>query len=295
MLAIKREPLGQALILINALSDKQLSEALDIQRKLRAGEEAPSAQPNAARTGHLQVAEEKYERLSQQMARLRICCRTRRPRSERPRALWSAACIRSNHATLRGAFRRTAAMIRELADKQHKRIEVSLHGEDIELERTLLSAVSDALVHLGRNAVDHGIEYEIERVASQKNEVARISLVARTEAHEVVIDVVDDGHGLRRERILQKAIALNLVAAAAAPALRDEEVFALIFSPGFSTAEAVTDVSGRGVGMDAVKHAVESFGGSVEVTSTRGQGTCFRLRLRAQTRCTELRTSERAR
>jgi two-component system chemotaxis sensor kinase CheA len=199
---------------------------------------------------------------------------------ERARALEDAV-LALDRAPLRGAFRRTAAMIRELADKQHKRLEVSLHGEDLELERHALSAVSDALVHLGRNAVDHGIEHEIERVTSHKAELARIALVARRELHTIVIDVIDDGRGLHRERILQKAIALNLVALHSAHELRDEEVFALVFSPGFSTAVGPTDVSGRGVGMDAVKHAIEALGGRVEIASSSGKGARFRLRVPA--------------
>jgi chemotaxis protein histidine kinase CheA len=282
VLAIKREPLGQALIMINALNDKQLNEALELQRKLRAGEELPSLlSPSTPRTRNLQVEHEKFERLTRRMARLaHALSDAPREVKERARALEDAV-LALDRAPLRGAFRRTAAMIRELADKQHKRLEVSLHGEDLELERHVLSAVSDALVHLGRNAVDHGIEHEIERVTSHKPELARISLVARRELHTIVIDVTDDGRGLHRERILRKALALNLVALNSVHELRDEEVFALVFSPGFSTAEGPTDVSGRGVGMDAVKHAIEALGGRAEIASSSGRGARFRLRVPA--------------
>jgi two-component system chemotaxis sensor kinase CheA len=288
VLAIKREPLGQALILIHALSDKHLNEALEIQKKLRAGEEAPSVQPIEPRTRNLQVEQEKFERLSRRMARLAHALSDAPPElKERARELEDAV-LALERASLRGAFRRTAAMIRELADKQHKRLEVTLHGEELELERPVLSAVSDALVHLGRNAVDHGIEHEIERVTTHKPELARISLLARREPYAIVIDVIDDGRGLHRERILRKAIELNLVPLSSAHALGDDEVFALIFSPGFSTAEGPTDVSGRGVGMDAVKHAIETLGGSVEIASSRGKGARFRLRLPAPKQRTTL-------
>ncbi len=289
VLAIKREPLGQALIMIHALNDKQLNEAHDLQRKLRAGEEPPSLlSPSPPRTRNLQVEHEKFERLTRRMARLaHALSDAPREVKEHARALEDAV-LALDRASLRGAFRRTAAMIRELADKQHKRLEVSLHGEELELERHVLSAVSDALVHLGRNAVDHGIEHEIERVTSHKAEVARISLVARREFHTIVIDVMDDGRGLHRERILRKALALDLVALNSAHELRDDEVYALVFSPGFSTAEGPTDVSGRGVGMDAVKHAIEALGGSVEIASSSGKGARFRLRVPAPKTRTEL-------
>jgi signal transduction histidine kinase len=288
VLAIKREPLGQALILIHALSDQHLHEALDLQRKLRAGEEPPSVQPVAPRSRHLQVEQEKFERLSRRMARLAHALSDAPPElKEQARALEDAV-LALDRSPLRGAFRRTAAMIRELADKQHKRLQVSLHGEELELTRHALSAVSDALVHLGRNAVDHGIEHEIERVTSLKPEVARISLVARREPHAIVIDVIDDGRGLHRERILRKALELNLVPLSSVHELRDDEVFGLVFSPGFSTAEGPTDVSGRGVGMDAVKHAIEAIGGSVEIASSSGKGARFRLRVPAPKKRTEL-------
>jgi chemotaxis protein histidine kinase CheA len=278
VLAIKREPLGQALILIHALNDKQLNEALDIQRKLRAGEEPPSVQPIAAGR-NLQVEQHKFERLSRRMARLAHALSDAPPELKETARALEEAVLALDRAPLRGAFRRTGAMIRELADKQHKRVEVTLHGEEIELERPALSAVSDALVHLGRNAVDHGIEHEIERVTTHKPELARISLVARREPHVIVIDVIDDGRGLHRERILRKALELNLVPLTLVHQLRDDEVFALVFSPGFSTAEGPTDVSGRGVGMDAVKYAIEALGGSVEIASRSGKGARFRLRV----------------
>jgi chemotaxis protein histidine kinase CheA len=288
VLAIKREPLGQALILLQALSDKQLNEALELQRKLRAGEEIPSFTPVVSRTRNLQVEHEKYERLTRRMARLSHALSDAPPALKETARALEEALLALDRAPLRGAFRRTAAMIRELSDKQHKRLEVSLHGEEIELERHVLTAVSDALVHLGRNAVDHGIEHEIERVTSQKGELARISLVARREPNTIAIDVIDDGRGLHRERILRKALELNLVELASPHELRDDEVYALVFSPGFSTAEGPTDVSGRGVGMDAVKHAIESLGGSVEIASTPGKGARFRLRVPAPKKRAEL-------
>jgi two-component system chemotaxis sensor kinase CheA len=281
VLAIKREPLGQALILLHALNEQQLSQALDIQRKLRAGEEpsAPAPPLVTPPLGALQVERSKLTELGQRAQALsRLLTDAPEPVRRAAREL-QAAVAAFECAPVRSAFQRTAALMRELATKQHKRLSITLHGEELELPRSALTALSDALVHLGRNAVDHGIEHEIERVAAAKDEVARISLSARAEPELLCIDVIDDGRGMSRERLLRKGIELGLVELAQAHSLRDEEVYALVFTPGFSTCETQTDVSGRGVGMDVVKHAIEGLGGSVSITSAPGSGTRVSLRL----------------
>jgi two-component system chemotaxis sensor kinase CheA len=281
VLAIKREPLGQALILLHALNEQQLGQALDLQRKLRAGEEPSEPAPPFAAPplGALHVERSKLHELGQRAIALsRLLNDAPDPVRRAAREL-SAAVAAFECTPVRSAFQRTAALMRELAAKQHKRLAITLHGEELELPRPALAALSDALVHLGRNAVDHGIEHEIERVAAAKDELARISLTARAEPDVLCIDVIDDGRGMNRERLLRKGIELGLVELALAHTLRDEEVYALVFAPGFSTCESQSDVSGRGVGMDVVKHAVEALGGSVSITSTRGAGTRVSLRL----------------
>jgi two-component system chemotaxis sensor kinase CheA len=280
VLAIRREPLGQALILLHALSETQLGHALEIQRKLRAGEDVPSGPPPAGPVAtSLQIDPQKLARLQQRMARL-----GRQLRGSSADVAHALRAVQEvigalDYVPLRTAFRRTFALVRDLAERQNKRLLLNMHGEDIEVERKLLSSISDALVHLGRNAVDHGIEPELERFVAGKPEVARITLSARVEPSGLVIEMVDDGRGLSRDRILQKALAQGLLTPDRAHDLTDEQVHWLVFTPGFSTADQRGDVSGCGVGLDAVKHAVEVIGGSVELSSVRGQGSCVTLRL----------------
>jgi two-component system, chemotaxis family, sensor kinase CheA len=282
VLAIRREPLGQALVLLHALSEAQLGEALEIQRKLRAGEDVPSGPPAAPLATSLQVDPQKLARLAQRMARLGRLLRGSSP--ELAQALRSVQEVIGalDYVPLRTAFRRTFALLRDLAERQNKQLVLVMHGDDIEVERKLLASVSDALVHLGRNAVDHGIEPELERFVAGKPEAARVTLSARVEPGALVIEMVDDGRGLSRERILQKALDQGLLTASRAHDLSDEQVHWLVFTPGFSTAERRGEVSGCGVGLDAVKHAVEAIGGRVELSSLRGQGTCVTLRLPAE-------------
>ncbi|HEX6240974.1 MAG TPA: ATP-binding protein, partial [Polyangiales bacterium] len=277
VLAIKREPLGQALILLNALDEQQLGRALELQQKLRAGEEPGGLEPVAPAPRGTLVERQKLEQLVRRAAALRALL----PDAPEPvlRALDQlerglAAC---DAVPVREAFRRAAALSRELAKKQRKQLAVSLHGEELELPRSALGAVSDALVHLVRNAVDHGVEPEFERVAAAKDALARLSLTARADGDTLSIEVIDDGRGLSRERLLQRAIECGLVELHDAHRLADPEVYALIFLPGLSTTERPNDVSGKGVGMDAVKHAIEAVGGQVSVQTTPGQGTRVRL------------------
>lgn len=282
VLAIRREPLGQALILLHALSETQLGQALEIQRKLRAGEDVPSNKPPAARVAtSLQVDPQKLARLKQRVTRLGR--QLRGSSAEVTHALRAVQEVIGalDYVPLRTAFRRTFALVRDLAERQNKKLSLTMHGEDIEVERELLSSISDALVHLGRNAVDHGIEPELERFVAGKPELARITLSARVEPSGLVIEMVDDGRGLSRDRILQKALAQGLLTPSRAHDLSDEQVHWLVFTPGFSTADRGGDVSGCGVGLDVVKHAVEAIGGSVELATVRGQGSCITLRLPA--------------
>lgn len=282
VLAIRREPLGQALILLHALSEAQLGQALEIQRKLRAGEEVSSAPPAAPTAKSLQVDAQKLLRLKQRTARLARLLRG--GSAQVTDALRAVQDVMGalDYVPLRVAFRRSFALLRDLGERQSKKLALAMHGEDIEVERKLLSSVSDALVHLGRNAVDHGIEAELERFVAGKPELARITLSARVEPSGLVIEMIDDGRGLSRERILQKALDQALLTPARARELSDAQVHGLLFTPGFSTADRRGDVSGCGVGLDAVKHAVEAVGGRVELSSVRGQGTCVTLRLPAE-------------
>lgn len=170
-------------------------------------------------------------------------------------------------------------LVRDIARSQGKQVDFSMAGTDIELDRTILDEISDPLMHVLRNAVDHGIESPAEREASGKSSEGTIRLRASRERDHVEVAVEDDGAGLDPDAIRRKAVEKGVRSESELESMDDEEVFDLIFHPGFSTSEEVTDVSGRGVGMDVVKSTVNRLDGSVSVTSAPGEGTTVTLRL----------------
>ena len=178
---------------------------------------------------------------------------------------------------VRPVFQKLARLIRDLSRKAGKTIDLVTTGEDTELDRTLVDKISDPLVHMVRNAVDHGIENASTRQASGKKPTGKIELRAYHKAGSIIIEIVDDGKGLDRDKILQKAVSQGLVQEN--NKLSDDEIYKLIFHPGLSTAEKITDVSGRGVGMDVVRKNIDSISGRVDITTTKGQGTVFTISL----------------
>jgi len=173
-------------------------------------------------------------------------------------------------------FSRFPRLVRDLAGKLDKKVQLKLVGEGTELDKGLIEKISDPITHLVRNSLDHGIEMPDERIAAGKDPQGTITLRAAHQGGNIVIQVVDDGAGLNRERILAKArekgIPYN-------ENISDAEVWLMIFAPGFSTAAVITDVSGRGVGMDVVKKNIEGIGGRVEIASRQGQGSTITIRL----------------
>jgi two-component system chemotaxis sensor kinase CheA len=168
---------------------------------------------------------------------------------------------------------------REIARRSGKQIEVAIEGAELELDRSILDRLSDPLVHLVRNAVDHGIEPPAERAAAGKPESGRIRIGARRDKGHVCIEVRDDGAGIDLDRLRERAVESGLLHRDLAADLGPSQLAALVFAPGLSTAAAVTEISGRGVGMDAVRSTVEALGGSVEIETRRGHGTLTRLRV----------------
>lgn len=173
-------------------------------------------------------------------------------------------------------FSRFPRMVRDLATKLGKKVEFVTDGATTELDKGLIERIVDPLTHLVRNSIDHGIEIPAKRKESGKNETGRLSLSASNRGGNIVIEVTDDGAGLSRERILSKAKQNGLPVSESMP---DNEVWQLIFAPGFSTAEVVTDVSGRGVGMDVVKRNVSAMGGAIDIRSALGYGTTMSISL----------------
>ncbi|MGA9138617.1 MAG: chemotaxis protein CheA [Methanocella sp.] len=176
-------------------------------------------------------------------------------------------------------FNRFPRIVRDIAKKQGKEIELIIEGQDTELDRTVLDEISDPLNHLIRNAVDHGIESPEVRVAAGKPAVGTIRLIARRERSNVVIEIVDDGKGIDVERVKRKAVERGLITEAQAESMSQDEAVMLIFKSGLSTADKVTEVSGRGVGMDIVRTKVENLGGLVRIETQPGKGTRTMLKL----------------
>jgi two-component system chemotaxis sensor kinase CheA len=168
-------------------------------------------------------------------------------------------------------------MARELAERSGKRVEVELLGAELELDRSILDRLSDPLVHLLRNAVDHGVELPAARNAAGKREIGRIAVEARREKDSIRISVTDDGKGVDLDRVKARAIEAGVLHRDLADDLSPEQIAAFIFHPGLSTLEQVSEISGRGVGMDAVKVSIESLGGTVEVVSDAGRGTAMSM------------------
>ncbi len=176
-------------------------------------------------------------------------------------------------------FSRFPRMLRDLAHKAGKRIDFQIVGGETELDRSVLEVIGDPLIHMLRNSVDHGIELPEERKAAGKPEVGSIVLSARHEENYIVIQVDDDGRGIDPARVRQRAVERGLLSREAADRMSDREAMDLIWAPGFSTAEKVSDVSGRGVGMDIVRNNVERLNGRIDVQSIVGQGTSMSVRL----------------
>lgn len=178
-----------------------------------------------------------------------------------------------------GILNKFERIVRDMGRETHKKINLVIKGKDTELDRTLLEAIKDPLTHLVRNAVDHGIELPEERKARNKPEEGLIIVKAYHEGGQVTIEIKDNGAGISRDKIIAKGIQKGLISQDQATQMTDKQVINLVFKPGFSTATKVTNISGRGVGMDVVKTNVEKIGGSVQIESFEGEGTTCKLRI----------------
>ncbi|MCK1996143.1 chemotaxis protein CheA [Psychrobacillus psychrodurans] len=176
-------------------------------------------------------------------------------------------------------FNRFPRMVRQLARDLNKKINLEVIGAETELDRTVIDEIGDPLVHLIRNSLDHGVESPEIRLANGKPEEGTVVLRAYHSGNHVFIEIEDDGAGINREKVLKKAISKGIVSKESAQAMSDKQVAELILSSGFSTADVISDVSGRGVGLDVVKTTIESLGGSIDISSTEGQGSLFSIQL----------------
>jgi two-component system, chemotaxis family, sensor kinase CheA len=178
---------------------------------------------------------------------------------------------------LKPTFQKLARVVRDTAQKSGKSVDLVVAGEDTEIDRNMVDVIADPLIHMLRNGVDHGIETPDDRLSRGKPRAGTIRLTASHSGGNVIVELCDDGAGLDRARIVKKAIERGLIESDAQ--MSDSDVFNLIFEPGFSTRDQVTDVSGRGVGMDVVRRNVQQLNGRVDISSVLGAGTTFTLRL----------------
>lgn len=254
--------------------------------------EAPKRQAKAAESTSIRVAVEKVDQLINMVGELVITQSMLAQRSdmldpvEHGDLLNSLGQLERNARDLQESvmsirmmpmeyvFSRFPRQVRDLASKLNKQVEITLLGSSTELDKSLIERIIDPLTHLVRNSLDHGIETPEVRVAAGKSAVGNLTLSAEHQGGNIYIEVRDDGAGLNRERILAKARSQGM---AVSDSMTDDEVGLLIFAPGFSTAEQVTDVSGRGVGMDVVKRNIQEMGGHVEIQSQGGKGTTIRI------------------
>ncbi len=184
-------------------------------------------------------------------------------------------------------FNRMGRLARETAHGEDKQLEVRIEGQDVELDKSMIDLLGDPMVHLVRNAVDHGVELPDDRTQAGKEAVATVTLVAKEDGDQVAIEISDDGKGLDKQRILAKAKEKGLLNGRDLGTMQDEEIYGLILLPGFSTAAQTTALSGRGVGMDVVSQTIQAMRGELDITSEQGKGSTFRIRVPANHAATE--------
>ncbi len=189
------------------------------------------------------------------------------------------AIMRTRLQPIENVFSKLPRVVRDLSNSLHKEVTLDLRGKDVALDRSLVEGLSDPLTHMVRNAIDHGIESPADRLRAGKSSAGNLRVEARHEAGQVVIEIADDGKGIDSKRVAQAALARGLITAEGLKAMNPQDEVSLILLPGLSTAEKVSDVSGRGVGMDVVKTNLDRLGGQLEISSTQGQGSTFRIKL----------------
>lgn len=189
------------------------------------------------------------------------------------------AVMKVRMVAVESVFNRFPRMVRDLSKELNKKINLIMSGEETEVDRTVIDELSDPLIHLIRNSLDHGIEKTEDRIKKGKSEEGTVNLRAYPEGNSVIIEVEDDGNGIDPEKVKKRVLDKGLMSAMELDSLKEKEIYNLLFLPGFSTAEVVTDLSGRGVGLDVVKSKIGLLGGSVDVESELGKGSKFIIRL----------------
>ncbi|CUQ67256.1 chemotaxis protein CheA [Candidatus Nitrospira inopinata] len=286
----QQKRVGEILIEQKAATPQQIEQALQTQRQMEAAAQAKKADTTSIRVdtakidklinlvGELVITQSMLSDLGTrfEMGQVHVLLE-RIAQLERNTREIQERVMSIRMVPIGTAFSRFPRLVRDLAGKLGKKINLVLSGEETELDKTVIEAIGDPLTHLVRNAADHGLETPEERLDNNKPETGVIKLHAFHEGGSICITVEDDGRGLNRDKILAKAVKQGLVSDGAA--LSDDQIYPLILRPGFSTADKVSDLSGRGVGMDVVKRNIESLGGTVSIKTAYGKGTAFTLKL----------------
>lgn len=286
----QQKRVGEILVEQKAVTPQQLEQALQKQRQQESGAHAKKADTASIRVdtakidklinlvGELVITQSMLSDLGArfEMSQLHVLLE-RVAQLERNTREIQERVMSIRMLPIGTAFSRFPRLVRDLAAKAGKKIQLVMTGEETELDKTVIESIGDPLTHLIRNSADHGLELPEERLDNNKPEMGTIKLNAFHEGGSICITVEDDGRGLNRDKILAKAIRQGLISEN--DKLSDEQIWSLIFKPGFSTAEKVTDVSGRGVGMDVVKRNIEGLGGTVSIKTTLGKGATFTLKL----------------
>jgi two-component system chemotaxis sensor kinase CheA len=281
-------PVGVALVRSQAASAKDVAEAMRIQQRIASTNQDRGEQPS------MRVRTDRLDRLIDMIGELVIAQSmisqdetviSVRNHEFLKKVTHTGKIVRELHdlslsmrmLPLKATFQKMARLVRDLGHKSGKPVIFETDGEDTEIDRNMVDVIADPLIHMVRNAVDHGIEPPDAREAAGKPREGKVRLAAYHSGGNVVVELRDDGKGLDREKIISKAVAKGLIESD--QGMSDKDVFNLIFVPGFSTADKVTDVSGRGVGMDVVRRNVEALRGRIEIASKPGQGSIFTVRL----------------
>ncbi len=280
----KQKPLGEILVEEKKVTPQQVDKALHKQQQLKKGEVA-SIRVDTEKidklinlVGELVITQSMITDLSEKFSIDQLpVLQERITQLERNTREIQERVMSIRMMPIGTAFQRFPRLVRDLAGKSGKQIQLVMTGEETELDKTLIEAIGDPLTHLVRNSADHGLEPPEDRLSQGKPARGTIRLHAYHDGGSICIAVEDDGRGLNREKIIRKAVEKGIIADGTN--MSDEAVYQLIFRPGFSTAEKITDVSGRGVGMDVVKRNIEGLGGSVSIHSTFGKGSRLTLKL----------------
>ncbi len=280
----KQKPLGEILVEEKKVTPQQVDKALQKQKQQKKGE-AASIRVDTEKidklinlVGELVITQSMITDLGEKFTIDQLpVLQERIVQLERNTRELQERVMSVRMMPIGSAFHRFPRLVRDLAGKSGKQIQLVMSGEETELDKTLIEAIGDPLTHLVRNSADHGLEGPEERVAAGKPERGTVRLHAFHDGGNICIAVEDDGRGLNRDKIVSKAVERGLIADGST--MNDEDVYQLIFRAGFSTADTITDVSGRGVGMDVVKRNIEGLGGSVSIQSTPGKGSKLTLKL----------------